>query len=56
MVRHVGDDDAGPEEQRQAQQHRRLGVQQVVPLAARHELRHHDGDHLVGLALVGDPS
>jgi ribosome assembly protein YihI (activator of Der GTPase) len=47
VVRHVGDYDARFEEQAQAQKHGRLGVEQVVPPAVGHELRHDDGDQLV---------
>ena len=49
LIRHVGDDDARLEKQRQAQPGGRLGVQRVVPPAPRHEMRHDDGDDLVGL-------
>ncbi len=54
LVGHARDHDARTEEQRHAQEHRRLRVQQVVPGAVRHELRHHDRQDLVALALRRD--
>src|SRR4051812_1036730 len=42
VVRNVGDDDAGAEEQSGFEQERRLIVQQVLPPARGNELRKHD--------------
>ena len=53
-VGHVRDHDPGPVDEGQPQQHRRLRVQELVPPLPGHELRHHDGERLVGLPEVGD--
>ena len=54
LIRHVGHDDPRPAEQRESQPGRGLRMQQVGPPALRHELRHHNRDRLVGLALRRD--
>src|SRR5450759_2520845 len=54
LVRHVGDYNAGLEEQRHAQHDGRLRVQELVPPVLRHELRYHDGDRFIRLPLGRD--
>jgi hypothetical protein len=52
MVRHVGDDRVGPEEQRRLELEGTLIVEQLFPPVLGHELRQDDGEQRVRVLLV----